>query len=106
MNKIEYDYNIVMIDTQHSSEVLRVLLNYGKDGYRFVGWTPNPQKSDKLPHLKEAIFEKFIIKNNKIENTTKVYKVKCVGCDLSIDSNSPQSPYDLCLSCMDSDDFK
>lgn len=55
--KNQYDYNIVMIDTENSAEVLRVLLNYGREGYRFVGWTPNPMKTDKIPHLKEAIFE-------------------------------------------------
>jgi hypothetical protein len=49
-----------MVDAEDSVKVLELLINYGKLGWRFVGWTPNPKKSENIPHLREAIFEKEI----------------------------------------------
>ena len=57
---MKYDYNICMVDAEDSVKVLELLINYGKEGWRFVGWTPNPKKSDNIPYLREAIFEKEI----------------------------------------------
>ena len=56
-----YDYNICMIDTENSVKVLETLLDYGRQGWRFIGWTPNPIKSENIPFLREAILEKELI---------------------------------------------
>lgn len=57
--KKRYDYTMSMIDTTDAGEVLRVILQYGAYGWRFVSWFPPVTPlSDKLPNLTYAIFER------------------------------------------------
>ena len=58
---MKFNYNLVMIDTADSVQVLETLLSYGKDGWRFVGWVDKIPPSVPIPHLKYGIFEKEII---------------------------------------------
>lgn len=52
------EYNIVFIDTQDSSDLLRVLNDYGNSGWKLVTILDLVKESETLPHLKRGVFER------------------------------------------------
>jgi len=50
-----YDYNLFIIDTRNAVHLLEILKDYGRDGWRFVGWT---EMKIEEGFLRGAILEK------------------------------------------------